>query len=100
MTQQASLLDQIDICESRHRGSPESAAAFEKIAGSKQAMYDRILNFARGQQEGITVHEVAAAFGKTPNCVSGRLSELRMLGKLKKSGQRRNGAAVLLIEGR
>lgn len=46
---------------------------------------------------GITVHEVARAFGKTPNCVSGRLAELKMAGKLKKSGERRNHAAVLVI---
>jgi hypothetical protein len=45
---------------------------------------------------GITVHELAGAWGTTPNCVSGRLSELVQRGKLKKSGERRNHAAVLV----
>lgn len=92
------LLDMIDICEARHRGSPESQSAFERVKHTKRDMYDRILRLAQARKDyGITVHELAAACGKTPNCVSGRLSELRMMGKLKKSGQRRNGAAVLIL---
>lgn len=92
------LLDQIDICEARHKGSPESQDAFEKVKHTKQLMYDKIMYLAQQRKDfGVTVHEVAGAFGKTPNAVSGRLSELRMMGKLKKSGERRNGAAVLQI---
>lgn len=91
------LLDQIDICENRHKGSPESKDAFDRVKGTKQLMYDRIMFLAQQRKEyGITVHEVSHQFGKTPNAVSGRLSELRMMGKLKKSGIRRNGAAVLV----
>jgi hypothetical protein len=64
----------------------------------KQQMYERIITLvtARGDY-GITVHEVAGAFGKTPNCVSGRLTELKATGKLKKSGLTRHGAAVLVL---
>jgi hypothetical protein len=95
---QPSLLDQIDVCENRHGGSAESEAAFEKVVRDKQQMYERIIKLvtARGDY-GITVHEVAGAFGKTPNCVSGRLTELRMQGRLKKNGERRHGAAVLIL---
>lgn len=92
------LLDEIDICESRHRQSPESQDAFEKVKHTKQLMYDRIMFLAQQRKDyGITVHEVAGAVGKQVNCVSGRLSELRMMGKLRKSGLRRNGAAVLIV---
>jgi hypothetical protein len=96
---QPSLLDQIDVCENKHGGSAESEAAFEKVVRDKQQMYERIITLvtARGDY-GVTVHEVAGAFGKTPNCVSGRLTELRMLGRLKKNGERRHGAAVLVLE--
>jgi hypothetical protein len=91
------LLDQIDVCENRHKGSPESQDAFDRVKHGKQFMYDRIMNLAQARRDyGITVHEVSSAFGKTPNAVSGRLSELRMMGKLRKSGERRNGAAVLI----
>ncbi len=91
------LLDMIDVCENRHRNSPESQSAFEKVKHGKQLMYQRIMYLAQQRKEyGITVHEVSHQFGKTPNEVSGRLSELKMLGKLKKSGERRNGAAVLI----
>lgn len=95
---QPSLLDQIDICENRHGGSPESVAAHEKVIKEKAAMHERIITLviARGDY-GVTVHEVAGAFGKDPNCVSGRLTELRTTGKLKKSGEKRHGAAVLIL---
>lgn len=92
------LLDMIDICENRHRGAETSIAAFEKVKHTKQLMYDRIMYLAQQRKDyGITVHDVSHQFGKTPNEVSGRLSELKMLGKLKKSGLRRNGAAVLIL---
>jgi len=53
---QASLLDQIDFCENRHGGSPESQAAFEKVIEQKQQSYDRIIKLvaARGDY-GVTV---------------------------------------------
>jgi hypothetical protein len=91
------LLDQIDVCENRHRNSPESIDAFEKVKHSKQAVYGRIMFLAQQRGErGVTSHEVAGALGRPLNCISGRLSELRMMGKLRKSGERRNGAAVLI----
>ena len=91
------LLDQIDITENRHKGSPESRDAFDRIKHGKREMYDRIMFLAQQRKEyGITVHDVSHQFGKTPNEVSGRLSELKMMGKLRKSGLRRNGAAVLV----
>ncbi len=94
---QVSLLDQLDLCEKRSRGSAESRDAHAKIVAGKKIMHERIMYMVQARGDyGITVHELAAAFGKTPNCVSGRLSELRMTGRLRKSGARRNGAAVLV----
>lgn len=56
------------------------------------------MNLAAARKEyGITVHEVADEFNTTPNCVSGRLSELKGRGKLKKSGRIRGDAAVLVV---
>jgi hypothetical protein len=88
-----------DPSRNRSRGSQESADAHEKVMYSKTEMYERILKLARARGSyGITVKEVAASFGKTPNEVSGRLSELRIhFKKLRKTGERRYGAAVLEI---
>lgn len=54
-------------------------------------MLELIRNAGR---EGMTVHEVAARLERTPNCVSGRLSELSKAGLIRRSGRRRKGAAV------
>jgi len=91
------LLDQLDVCQSRHGGSPESADAHARIVHSKEEKHQRIMKLVRSRGDyGITVHELAGAWGTTPNCVSGRLSELVQRGKLKKSGERRNHAAILV----
>lgn len=97
MIAQPSLLDMIDLCANRSRGNKESAAAHEKVVSIKTQMHERIMRLAEVRKEyGITVHEVANAFGKTPNQVSGRLSELKMVGKLKESELTRRGARVLV----
>jgi hypothetical protein len=64
---QPSLLDQIDFCENRHGGSPESVAAHEKVMAEKAALHERIIRLviARGDY-GITVHEVAGALAQHP----------------------------------
>lgn len=92
------LLDQLDICESRHRGSPESVAAHEKVINQKRESYERIMKIYRARRAyGATSHEISGATGMPLQTVSARLSELRhVLGWLKKSGERRNGAAVLI----
>lgn len=94
------LLDFIDICESKHRGSPESVDAHEKIINKKAAAYTRIMKIYRARKDyGATSHEIVGATGMPLQTVSARLSELRhVLGWLKKKepNERRNGAAVLV----
>ena len=95
---QHSLLDQIDLCANRSRGNPQSQAAHEKIVSTKREIHERILKLIRARGEyGATSKEVAAAIGKPVNCISGRLSELKMTGQLKKSELTRRGAAVLIV---
>lgn len=92
------LLDFIDICERKHRGSPESIDAHDRIVNSKAAIYARIMPiFVAREEYGATSHEISAATGIPLQTISARLSELRHTLKwLEKKGERRNNAAVLV----
>lgn len=83
----------------KSRGSQESADAHERIAHTKSDWYAKIMKLAKARDGyGVTLHEVCNAYGKKPNELSGRLSELVLKLKwLKKSGERRNGCAVLVV---
>jgi hypothetical protein len=91
-----------DPCSNRHGGSETSAQAHERVRPHKRQVYARILALveARGLA-GATVHELAEAMATMPNCISGRLTELRALGRLQHrldgSGNlvKRRGAGVL-----
>ena len=84
----------------KHGGVSTSVDAHRRVVQGKEAMWRRIMELARSRGEyGITVHEVAGAFGKTPNEVSGRLSELVHNFKcLSKTEIRSNGAYVLVVK--
>jgi len=92
---QTSLLDQIDITSRKHRGSPESVEAHDRVVQSKELMRERIMYVVQDRGDA-TSKEIAYALGKQLHAISGRCSELVMQGRLKKSGKRRNGAAVLV----
>lgn len=97
MSLQLSILDQLDVCASRHGGSETSVAAHERIIHTKEETHQKIMKLVRARKGyGVTVKEVAGAFGVQVNTISGRLSELKQRGKLKDSGERRLGAAVLV----
>ena len=89
-----------DVCAGRHGGNPESVAAFERVAPTLNETRAAILEFARSRKTaGVTVHDVCKHFGKTPNEVSGRLTELKSeeFGfALRDSGRRKDGAKVLV----
>lgn len=90
----------VDPCERKHKGNPQSVAAHEKVVSTKQETYKKLMAIikARGPY-GATSKELAAAIGKPLHCVSGRLSETKAMGWIKENGERRNGAAVLILAG-
>jgi len=58
-------------------------AARERIAGRKQAMYGRILRFARDRGwTGLTCDELASTWACSHNHVCPRISELQKSGRL------------------
>lgn len=87
-----------DICRNKHGGADTSEEANARIHSRKENDRQRVLRLAEARGSyGCTVHEVAAAFGVSENCVSGRLSELKASGQLVLSGEKRNKARVLVV---
>lgn len=89
-----------DVCANRHGGNQESAEAHERVAPGKQQMHARIYAWALAQPAGITCDEASVAFQCSPNAISGRLSEMKALGLLRATSERRKtrsgcGARVL-----
>lgn len=79
-----------DITRNRHRGNPESVAAHQKMKDGKRQQRQRVLEAVRGAPSGLGLccHELAAAWGTTPNAISGRFTELKKAGKIRKVGTR------------
>jgi hypothetical protein len=75
-----------DVCENRHGGNPHSENANKRVskAADREAVYCLIKQAADGR----TLKELCAIMGKTPNQISGRISELRILGKIETIGSR------------
>lgn len=88
----------VDPCERKHGGSPTSIEAHKRVVYTKEEVYKRTtaLLKARGTY-GATSKEIAAAFGVELNTVSGRFSEMKSMNWIKENGERRNGAAVLIV---
>jgi predicted transcriptional regulator len=82
----------LDICSNKHGGNPESLEAYLSTpAAERQAMRDRIMRFAmRRGSAGITIDEISQKAGLAPNCISGRISELKRDGLLVTTSERRN----------
>lgn len=94
------LRSTLDPCERKSRGNENSKAAHAKIVHSKAETHAKILDYVK-LRNGATVHEISNAlgYGDAINRVSGRLSELKLMKppKLRESGLKRNGAAVLIL---
>ncbi len=82
-----------DICHKRHKGNAASKAANPRAA-SKQQTHEQILAIFRrkGNQ---TSKDIAQMLNKPLNAISGRLSELKLLGKIRGTGERRDGSEIL-----
>ena len=77
-----------DICHNRHRGNPESVAAH--ATGQKAQDRERVYTMIQQRGwHGATVDEVAVALGRDPNQISGRFSELKADGRIRKTPRRR-----------
>jgi len=85
-----------DICEARHRGNSESQDANPATAAKRDA-WKRIL--AALAIKPATSKELAEelGYGDQIHRISGRLSELKAMKEIVKTGVRREGAAELSL---
>lgn len=86
MTATQPLLD-FDPCARKHGGDRESKAAFKRVdtAGDRRLVLDTIRSF----RSGATLDQVSQALGRTPNQVSGRITELKAMGLIVAPGATR-----------
>lgn len=91
-----------DVTAGFHGGNPESVAANESIEDHKPTIRRRIAGYvhARGPV-GATVDEIEIALGYSHQTASARVTELKQLGSLVPTGDRRptrsgSSAAVLV----
>jgi len=80
-----------DICENRHGGNHESVSAFQSTPeDERRFMRERIYRYAlRKGDAGITTDEISMKAGLAPNCISGRISELKRDGLLVETSRHR-----------
>ena len=87
-----------DITSRRHGGNVQSELAFERAVQSGQIKIDRLRVLAEVKSQGthgLTCKELAKKWGVDMNRVSGRFSELKKRGKIRKvQGLVRLGSAV------
>lgn len=87
-----------DITYRKHGGNEESVAANPSVE-SKRESHREILKVLRvAGASGQTAKEIAAYFQKPLHKISGRLSELKEMGQIEPTGERRNGSAVLRVK--
>jgi len=101
LTSHPTLFDPVpDITRRRHRADAASEDANRGIEPRKSEYRRRILDYLKRNPEGLTCKEVSSALGMGYTTVSGRLSELKRDRLVVVTGERREGAAVLVLGAR
>ena len=95
-----SMGELFDVCSNRHRGNAESEAAFQSTKDRLSVQRERVLKAIRDSDSGLTAEEIAMVLGTTVNAISGRCSELKMAGRIYKSGTRvtRSGCSAGILK--
>lgn len=79
-----------DICARKHGGNEQSKGAFNAkypfVPSQRSHVFGRIM---LSGNLGRTVDELAQYLETTPNAISGRITELRIMGKIEKRGTRK-----------
>jgi predicted transcriptional regulator len=84
------LVPRGDVCVRKHGGNPQSTSAFETIDDIINVTQERILKLIAGCRDyGLTLDELSGITGRPPNAISGRITELRIMGKIEKRGTRK-----------
>lgn len=85
-----------DITSNKHGGNAESVAAYKTIAHTLANRQNDVLSAFLRHPSGMTSKEVAEWLESPLNAISGRISELKAMGKIQQVG-RRNGCGVYVV---
>jgi len=92
--------DMKDITKNKHGGNAQSNAAFEKIEKTLTHRQNDVLWaidwLHQLSKEGVISRDIAWKLNAPLNAISGRITELKAMGKIKQIG-RRDGCAVYTI---
>ena len=83
-----------DISRGKH--NPESKAAFKKLKSSLSVMRLQVLREIAYQKKA-TLKTICHYMQREKNEISGRLSELKVLGLIEKTGEKHDGCAMLQL---
>ena len=85
-----------DVCAGKHGGNEQSEEAFESVRHVISAGQVAALSFIRSRGAyGATAQEYADRLGVPINKVSVRFSELKLLGRIEKTGVRNRGGVLV-----
>ena len=85
-----------DVCANRHKNNPASVDANKSADKVKALWYARIRKYGQSFKN-FTSKEIGRYY-KTPiNIFSGRISELKTLGEIEETSERREGCIVLTL---
>ncbi len=90
-----------DIAFNRHKGNEQSTAAFHVIKDALTMKQAQVLQTIKSyDHRGLTVDELASMLRTNPNSISGRVTELKAMGKIYKSGTRktRSGCSAAILK--
>jgi len=84
-----------DVCAARHGGADTSVQAAASVGKEVRALERGVVLdiIRRAGTFGLTLDELAGEMKKFPNAVSGRVTELRAMGKIFDTGRRRPTAS-------
>lgn len=82
-----------DITSNKHGGNAESIASYETILENLANRQNDVLSAFLRHPNGMTSKEVAEWLESPLNAISGRISELKAMGKIQQIG-RRDGCGV------
>ena len=87
-----------DITAGKHGGNPESRTANLKACPNKQHWHGEIIRYLAFVRRDATCAELSQHFGVAMHRISGRCSELKALGLIVPTEERRNGGRVLILK--
>src|SRR5262245_10649024 len=92
------LIGHDDPCRRKHGGVETSDQAHERVKLGKSAAYTSILQLVEGAgAAGVTLKEICVKLRRTPNQLSGRLTELAAAKRIRRNGLRRDGAFAWVL---